>query len=123
MYCKKCGGKVDSYASNCPFCGEPVAHKSVEATYTASENSAPVTRGVGKWILTYILMSIPVVNFIMLMVWAFGKNPDRTFKSWARSILLLGLITVIACVALVVVFKMTGYMDESTLSSFTSPMK
>ena len=24
MFCQKCGGKLESYASNCAFCGAPV---------------------------------------------------------------------------------------------------
>jgi elongation factor G len=83
MYCKKCGGKVESYASHCPFCGEPMAANDVTATYTTS---IPVQRthshkNIGRWILTYFLMNLPVVGIIMLFVWAFGakSKEDPTF--------------------------------------------
>jgi uncharacterized membrane protein YvbJ len=97
MYCKKCGGKIESYASNCPFCGEPVPANSVQATYSGTNEGTVTSRGVGKWILTFILMSITPVNLIMLFVWAFGggSKKDPTFRSWARAQLILVLIGVI----------------------------
>ena len=49
------------------------------------------------WILTSILMCIPLVNIIMLFVWAFGSGTsgDTTFKCWARLILIAMLMGVI----------------------------
>jgi hypothetical protein len=29
---------------------------------------------LGNWILTIILLAIPLVNVIMLLVWAFGRS-------------------------------------------------
>lgn len=109
MYCKKCGGKVESYASNCPFCGEPIVSNSVEATYTASNDGRPATRSVGQWILTFILMAITPINLIMLFVWAFGHKTDndRTFKNWAKAELIIMLISIILSVLLIVVMLPT----------------
>lgn len=98
MYCKKCGGKIESYASNCPFCGEPIAHNSVEATYTSTSNSQNGEhKSIGSWILTYIVTCIPFIGFIMLFVWAFGdktrQNP--TFRNWAKSQLLIMVLAMV----------------------------
>ena len=103
MYCKKCGGKVDSYASNCPFCGEPVANNNVQATYRNDASGGEV-KSVGSWILTYIIMCLPLVGFIMLFVWAFGKGTlsNRTFRNWARAFLLIQLIAYVLSIGLLV---------------------
>ena len=104
MYCKKCGGKVESYASHCPFCGEAMSGNDVTATYTkASAEGEGAGRSIGKWILTYILVGIPVVGFILMLVWAFGDKTkaDPTFRNWARANLVLVLIAVIASVLMV----------------------
>lgn len=47
---------------------------------------------VGNWILTFIVMCIPVVNIIMLFVWAFGGSSHKSKSNWARAALLLMLI-------------------------------
>ena len=104
MYCKKCGGKVESYASHCPFCGEAMGGNDVTATYTKSAPEGGVPqKTIGSWILTYILVGIPMVGFIMMFVWAFGDKTkaDPTFRNWARANLVLVLIAVIASVLMV----------------------
>ncbi len=45
-------------------------------------NTAPVMT-IGNWIVTMILMVIPVVNLIMLIVWAAGTNDNPNRKNWA----------------------------------------
>ena len=101
MYCKKCGGKVESYASHCPFCGEALANNNVQSTYTTSipAQHTHTHKNVGKWILTYFLLCLPVANIILLFVWAFGgkTKSDLTFRSWARtSLLLIAIIMTIS---------------------------
>ncbi len=56
---------------------------------------------VAGWLLTSLVMAIPVVNFIMIIVWAFqakDKNPAR--RNWARSRIVIGLIIGIIMIAL-----------------------
>ena len=105
MYCKKCGGKIESYASNCPFCGEPIVANSVEATYTSSsQNEKGQHRTIGQWIITYIVSGLPLIGLIMLFVWAFGdktrENP--TFRNWAKAQLLVMVIVSIISIVLVI---------------------
>lgn len=106
MYCKKCGGKVESYASHCPFCGEAMGGNDVTATYTKSpaEGGAARHKSIGGWIVTYILLGIPVVGFIMMFVWAFGgkTKADPTFRNWARTMLIFELVAVVLAVVFTV---------------------
>ena len=55
---------------------------------------------VGEWMLTLLLMVIPLVNLIMLFVWAFGSNTPKSKANWAKATLLWVLI----CTALSIVF-------------------
>lgn len=50
----------------------------------------PVT--VGNWILSYLLISLPVVNLIMLLVWAFGGSTPISKSNWAKASLIWMLI-------------------------------
>ena len=43
---------------------------------------------VGDWILTYLLMCIPLVGVIMLFVWAFSGGTQESKKSWAKATLI-----------------------------------
>lgn len=50
--------------------------------------SAPVI-SLGEWIITFIVLAIPIVNIVMLFVWAFssGTNPNK--QNFCRAALLL----------------------------------
>ena len=40
---------------------------------------------IGDWILTWILLSIPVVGIIMLFVWALSSNTQKSKQNFARA--------------------------------------
>ena len=47
---------------------------------------------IGDWIITMILMCIPIVNFIMLLVWAFSKSTPLSKSNWAKASLIFMII-------------------------------
>lgn len=67
-------------------------------------NNEPVT--VSDWLLTYFLLSLPVINLIMLFVWAFNQSEKQSKSNWAKAFLIWTLIVsfiyllIIALVAL-----------------------
>ena len=43
------------------------------------ENNQYKAMTVGNWIVTYLLMSIPIVGFIFIFIWAFSEtNKPKT---------------------------------------------
>jgi len=56
-------------------------------------NYKPVS--VGDWMITYLLMCIPIVNLILLFVWAFGSNTPQSKANWAKASLLWILVAII----------------------------
>ena len=40
---------------------------------------------VGEWFITMLLMIIPLVNIILLFVWAFGSNIKMSKSNWAKA--------------------------------------
>lgn len=44
---------------------------------------------IGNWIITLIILVIPLVNIIMLFVWAFNRNTNITKANWAKASLIL----------------------------------
>ena len=61
---------------------------------------------VGGWIGTLILLAIPIVNIIMIFVWAFGKG-NISRKNYAIAALILTLIVVIVTLVCSLVFGFT----------------
>lgn len=62
-----------------------------------SENK-PVS--VGNWILTFIILAIPLVNLIMLIVWAVGGTTHPSKKTFAQAyFVLIGIAICIGILA------------------------
>ncbi len=53
----------------------------------------PVT--LGNWMLTLLIMAIPLVNLIMLLVWAFSGSTPVSKANWAKATLLWMLIMIV----------------------------
>jgi len=49
----------------------------------------------GDWALTIFISSLPLIGFIMLLVWAFGNERNIHKKNWAKGSLLIALIGLI----------------------------
>jgi heme/copper-type cytochrome/quinol oxidase subunit 2 len=60
----------------------PVAHKYESVSF-------------GDWMLTMLLCAIPLVNIIMLFVWAFGSSTNPSKANWAKASLLWAVIAVV----------------------------
>jgi hypothetical protein len=50
------------------------------------------------WIITFILMVIPIVNFVMIFVWAFGGGCSASKANWAKAILIFWVIGIILAI-------------------------
>ena len=62
-------------------------------TYYAPSNTEPLR--VGQYILMFILLSIPIVGFILTLVWAFGGSVNLNKKNYARAVLILAVIGIV----------------------------
>ena len=60
---------------------------------------------VGDWIVTMILCCIPIVNIIMLFVWAFSGGTKDSKSNWAKAQLIMFLIGI---VLVIVICAVTG---------------
>ena len=50
---------------------------------------------MGEWIITTIILAIPIVGFIMLFVWGFGSNTQPSKANWAKATLIMIGISII----------------------------
>lgn len=80
-------------------------------SYTPTNGNGGVTAPIlrtGSWMLTILLLGIPLVNIIMLFVWAFGDNTNPNKRNYARASLLLAAIVIGIYAVLFIVLAVAG---------------
>ncbi len=79
------------------------------------EELAPVVK-VSDWIVTAILLAIPIVNIVMLFVWAFGDGTNKSKSNYCKAALILMAIGI----GIAILFSiLTAVACSSALSSFS----
>ena len=70
----------------------------------------PVT--TGDWFLTLLIMAIPLVNLIVLLVWAFSGSTKASKSNWAKATLIWMVIGIVLAIvfggALLALFAASG---------------
>lgn len=64
-----------------------------------AENKKTEIVSIGNWMITILLTCIPIVNFIMLLVWAFSGNTHLSKANWAKATLIFMLIWIVLFIA------------------------
>ena len=112
-YCKNCGLLLPHDANGCPQCGAPAPHpvptgapQPAAPRYDApDEDDEPSIEALsqGATTVTMILFAIPVVGFILALVWSFGGTHDAARKRLARSYVIRTLVVAAALALFVLV--------------------
>jgi len=55
---------------------------------------------IGSWIVTMLLLMIPIANIILVFVWAFGSNVNPSKKSYFQAYLIFAIIGIVASILL-----------------------
>lgn len=98
MYCSKCGKNIPDNSQNCNYCGAPTnTHKSASQPYI-HEDTSPLS--VGNFLVMMLIAAIPILNIIMLCVWAFGSGSNVNRKNYARAQLIIMLIAMAVSIVL-----------------------
>ncbi len=64
---------------------------------------APVV-SVKEWLLTNLILMIPLVNIVMMLVWAFSSNTNPNKANYFKAALILFAIVMVIYLVLAVVF-------------------
>ena len=64
---------------------------------------APIV-SVKEWLLTNLILMIPLVNIVMMLVWAFGSNTNPNKANYFKAALILFAIVMAIYLVLAVVF-------------------
>ena len=77
---------MENENTNAPIQGSSAPVESVQKTPVISIND---------WLVTILITIIPIVNIIMLFVWAFSKNENPSKANWAKANLIWAAISVV----------------------------
>lgn len=58
------------------------------------------TLSVGDWMIILLLISIPVINIIMLFVWALSSDTNETKSNFAKAVLMWFVVIIILWILL-----------------------
>ena len=77
------------------------------------------TVSTGNWIVTLIILAVPLVNIVMLFYWAFSASTYPSKRTYARANLIVGVVAL----ALYLAFLLFGYLltspsTQSALGTF-----
>ena len=65
---------------------------------------APIV-SIKEWLITNLIMMIPLVNIVMMLVWAFGSNTNPNKANYFKATLILfAIVMAIYLVLAVVIF-------------------
>lgn len=71
-----------------------------------NRSSAPVM-SLGDWLITFIVLAIPLVNIVMLFVWGFSSTTNPNKSNFCKAYLIIFL-------AMIVLFFLFGGMAMMT---------
>lgn len=74
----------------------------------------------GQWVLTLFLVCIPVIGFILMLVWAFGSNTAPSKKNWARANLIWLIIGILVSIIVFVVATVMGFPISDYINQYYS---
>ena len=89
--CKKCGGAVKAEDQFCMHCGMPLEKEESVREERQEEKQAEVL-SMGDYLLMFILLAIPVVNFIVCILWIISGNSNPNKRNFAKAWLILAVI-------------------------------
>lgn len=110
MFCESCGNQMAPGSTVCNKCGAPTAGMQTAApppvqvppAYAQPQYAPPpayqpaaAEMTVGAWMITLLVSYIPIVGFIMMLVWAFGSGAPPSKRNYCRAALIFSLIGVV----------------------------
>lgn len=139
--CPNCNATVNDGAAFCTNCGAPLSQNvngnkggngftnnrygaqggfsqgqqfyAPPAQYNIPAPESERAVSIGDWILTFILLLLPVVNIVMMFVWAFSSNTPKSKSNFFKAYLIVvGVMLLLAIIATVVLFSL-GYSFAS----------
>ncbi len=65
-----------------------------DRSFSYQEPLAPIMT-MGQWLVTMLLMAIPIVNIVLIIVWAVSKTENPNRSNWAKAYIIIMAIVIV----------------------------
>ncbi|MBQ9091802.1 MAG: zinc ribbon domain-containing protein [Anaerotignum sp.] len=89
--CKKCGGAVKMEDQFCMHCGMPLEKEEPVREGRQDDNKAEIL-SMGDYLMMLILLAIPVVNFIVCILWIISSNGNPNRRNFAKAWMIVAVV-------------------------------
>ncbi len=132
MICKKCKRNINNDTRFCPWCGSKVWIQTEESkpdsqisttTQTVQKTQTTIQTptyeepmSVKDWIITLLIMMIPIVNIVMLFVWAFSGKEKKSKSNYFKASLIMGGIVIAFSIVFALLIVAFGSTSDNQIS-------
>jgi len=71
---------------------------------------------VKDWLVTLIILALPLINIVMMLVWAFGGTGNINRRNYCRAGLLLFAVVLALSICVTLLSLLVGLIAGSTLA-------
>ena len=121
MFCTTCGKDIPDGSAVCPACGVATSNGQTQKTEANPYQAPPVypqntyqqsypaaqepdkrrePMSVGQWLLTSLVMCIPIVNIVMMIVWAVSSTTNINRKNYCIAMIIVWAIMFVLTIVL-----------------------
>ncbi|MBU3110405.1 hypothetical protein [Clostridium lacusfryxellense] len=76
----------------------------METSFNEAVNVNEIPMTIGQWLVTLLVMGIPIVGFVLAIVWATGHDVNRSKKTFCQASLIFGAIVLVLYVIFFALF-------------------
>ena len=109
VFCSNCGLLLSAGAGHCPRCGAPAPNDAPQPRYEGAVPPSPDSLSTGGYFLYLCLFGIPVIGFIIALVFAFKRRGNRARRRLARAAVLYTLLVVGALLVLYIIAGLAAW--------------
>lgn len=78
---------MDNYQSNAPYGNNGPVYNQVDP------NTQPMR--LQDWIVSFLLLLIPIANIVLVFMWAFGSNVNKSKKTFFQAYLIIMAVSTV----------------------------
>lgn len=110
MYCPTCSREFPETAKFCPSCGSklqsgsaPVSVQNEQVQQNAQIDPLTAPFSTSQFFWLELLLCIPVVGFILAIVWSFSNGENVNKRNYCRSRLIWTLVGIVLTILVVII--------------------
>ena len=107
VYCPRCGKQLPADSAFCGDCGADLRAASQTVSAPAPIPAAPVDTAPLKtsdYLILHLVNMIPLVGFILMLMWSFSDNVNLNRKNFCRAYLIMYAISFVLSFFLLILY-------------------